>query len=303
MIKPNLAVIGAARCGTSSLVRSLSRHPDIFISDPKEPHFYAHHGSVGEYCGPGDEYMINSSIVRDPNEFYGLFQMARDESFVGDGSVSTMFYPQNSIAMIRKFGQPDFKIVAILRKPSERAFSNFMYMRSRGHEHIESFSEALEVEAERKNRNFHHMWLYKEGSSYKSQLEPFVKEFGDNLLVIVQEEFRSNPENSLRDLLQFLPVPYVDGLSISRAINSGGEPRIKSVTKLMNFVRKNETLLHGAKKVCPRAVVEFVKSISVNKACLPRKLATNLNQHFAEDEAYVEYVLGRSIDTWRGTKK
>ena len=38
--KPNLFLIGAPKCGTTSLASYLSDHPQIFVSDPKEPHFF-----------------------------------------------------------------------------------------------------------------------------------------------------------------------------------------------------------------------------------------------------------------------
>jgi hypothetical protein len=37
---PNFFILGAAKCGTSSLRGYLSRHPEVFMSDPKEPFFF-----------------------------------------------------------------------------------------------------------------------------------------------------------------------------------------------------------------------------------------------------------------------
>ena len=38
----NFYVIGAAKCGTTTLARYLARHPDLFVTKPKEPEFFAH---------------------------------------------------------------------------------------------------------------------------------------------------------------------------------------------------------------------------------------------------------------------
>ncbi|WP_040414858.1 sulfotransferase [Desulfococcus multivorans] len=38
---PDFFIIGAPRCGTTSLSRYLSKHPDICFSRPKEPHYFS----------------------------------------------------------------------------------------------------------------------------------------------------------------------------------------------------------------------------------------------------------------------
>ena len=38
---PNLLIIGAMKAGTSSLHEYLNLHPDIYMSNPKEIHYYA----------------------------------------------------------------------------------------------------------------------------------------------------------------------------------------------------------------------------------------------------------------------
>ena len=40
-LKPNFFIVGAPKCGTTSLSVYLSQHPEILISDPKEPHHFS----------------------------------------------------------------------------------------------------------------------------------------------------------------------------------------------------------------------------------------------------------------------
>ena len=40
-MKPNFLVIGAMKCGTTSLCSLLDQHPDIFMSNPKETYFFS----------------------------------------------------------------------------------------------------------------------------------------------------------------------------------------------------------------------------------------------------------------------
>ena len=40
MRKPNFFIVGAPRCGTTALLTYLRSHPEIFMSIPKEPHYF-----------------------------------------------------------------------------------------------------------------------------------------------------------------------------------------------------------------------------------------------------------------------
>ena len=41
MRKPNLFIIGAPKCGTTALSEYLREHPAVFVTQPKEPHFFS----------------------------------------------------------------------------------------------------------------------------------------------------------------------------------------------------------------------------------------------------------------------
>jgi hypothetical protein len=38
--RPQFFIVGAPKCGTTAMCHYLSQHPEIFISTPKEPHFF-----------------------------------------------------------------------------------------------------------------------------------------------------------------------------------------------------------------------------------------------------------------------
>ncbi len=37
---PNLYIVGAPKCGTTSVAEYLRKHPQVFIPEMKEPHFF-----------------------------------------------------------------------------------------------------------------------------------------------------------------------------------------------------------------------------------------------------------------------
>lgn len=71
-MKPNYIVIGSMKSGTSTLCHLLGQHPDIFMSNPKEP-----------------EYFCNPELYARGREWYEtLFEDATGKSAVGEGSTS-----------------------------------------------------------------------------------------------------------------------------------------------------------------------------------------------------------------------
>ena len=262
-------------------------------------HFFAHHGAEVNYQGPGDSYMMNDKVIVSPDKYFALYKNAGEARLRGEGSVSTLFFPERSLRNIAEFTEPDFKAIVVLRKPSERAYSSYLYLRGRGHENIESFEQALAAEPERKVKNYHHMWLYREASQYQQQLEPFVKALGDRLLIVVQEEFVAAPEESIKKVLAFLGAEYQAGLSEVGSVNRGGEPKSRVFMKMLDFVRKNTFLLNAVKRLTPRAFREFVKQKNLGRPEMPPTLEAELDDFFAPDLHYVERLLGREIAAWR----
>src|SRR5688572_18022865 len=92
-VRPNLLIAGAARSGTTALARRLAAHPEVFITEPKENHFFAHAERPRHYTGIGDDVMINRSLISDPSQYLALYASAGRARWRGDGSVSTLYHP------------------------------------------------------------------------------------------------------------------------------------------------------------------------------------------------------------------
>ncbi len=70
---PNFLIIGAPRCGTTTLYEALKAHPDVYMSPEKEPWYFA---AVGQpvWAGPGD-----AQGIRSWDTYCRLFDGARDQ--------------------------------------------------------------------------------------------------------------------------------------------------------------------------------------------------------------------------------
>ena len=157
---PNFLIIGAQKAGTTSLLRYLEAHPDIFVPDEKEVSVFF------------DDYHYNKRFEKIPYENY--FESWQGEKFAGNGPVNLLYFSDQSAKQIYKFNT-SMKLIAILRNPIDRAYSAYWYFVRNGFEK-ESFESALEREKEiLKYSNFEQKanFTYISHGYYHQQLIPF----------------------------------------------------------------------------------------------------------------------------------
>lgn len=113
---PNLFVPGTQKSGTTYLCAQLARHPDVYISDLKEPMFF------------------NSRNFDADNVHHYLkqhFSDAKDETWVGEGS-TLYFQDERAPYRIRRAFGVDLKFIICLRHPVEKALSLYLHNYRRG---------------------------------------------------------------------------------------------------------------------------------------------------------------------------
>lgn len=101
---PALFIVGAPRCGTTSLAGALASHPRIAFSKPKEPHYFT------ALCDP-----IDAAAVR--RDYLGRFfpNLSARHRAIGEGSVSTIYDPDAVRRILKCF--PNARFVAMVRSP------------------------------------------------------------------------------------------------------------------------------------------------------------------------------------------
>lgn len=295
-LRPNFLVIGAARSSTTAVAWALGARPDVFVTDPKETHFWAFTAAPRTFVGPGDDDMFNRHLVTDPDRYLALYAGSERAAIRGDGSVSTLYHPTASIEAIRRHAAPDVRLACILREPAARAHSAYLYLRSRGHEHLDTFDAGLAAEQERIAAGHHHMWHYRAMSRYADQLPAFAESFGDRLFVAVSEEVQADPATFSRTLLDFLGLDPDPPLDLSTEVNRGGEPRSALLTRTLGGLRRHDALRRAVRAVVPTSVRESVRRANLSSG--PTVDLTGLRAEFALDVAAVEQHLGRRIAAW-----
>jgi hypothetical protein len=209
-ILPDFIIIGAQRCGTTSLYNYVADHPDVASAFMKETHFFDLHFAkgLGWYRAH-----FPSAVHRQ------TVQLLRHRRlFVGEATPYYLFYP-HAARRVRAV-VPNAKLIVLLRNPIDRAYSHYHHEVSMGFE-TASFEEAIareeavlpeetaKVLANEGYRSFAHFhYSYVARGLYADQLESWVKLFGrDQLLIIKSEDFYANPSMVLGQVLQFLGLP------------------------------------------------------------------------------------------------
>ena len=106
---PNFFIVGAPKCGTTALCEYLKYHPNVFMSTPKEPHYFAEDFERYRHVKTEDKYL---ALFGDCNDRHLM---------IGEASV---FYLRSTraVSLIRDFN-PDAKIIVMLRNPVDMVYS------------------------------------------------------------------------------------------------------------------------------------------------------------------------------------
>lgn len=215
---PNFFIVGAAKCGTSSLFYYLDQHPDICMADEKhavEPAFFADHTGVSNM-----------------EDYLDLFSHYKSEKMVGEKSTAYL-YDKNTAGRIHKFN-PAAKIIIMLRNPLDMAYSLFNHNRRAGLEPIEQFNDALIAEETRVNDpGFRHSamgyyanFFYKRRGLFFTQLKRYYDVFDpDQILTVQLNDLRAKPAEVYRTVLRFLGVETAFTANLEK-MNKGGVLRI-----------------------------------------------------------------------------
>lgn len=293
----NFVIAGAARSATTAIARALNTHPDVFLSDPKEVHFFANAGRPRRFDGPGDDEMINRSLVSEPSDFQNLFRDAAQRR-IGEGSVSTLFHADRSIAALKEYAALDVKVIVYLREPAARSHSSYLYLRGRGYEDLPTFGEGLEAEQQRSDAGFHHMWMYRGMSRYDLQLPQFVAAFGDRLHIGIFEEFLADPESEMRKICTFLEIDEEVLFDLGTRVNHGGEPKSKAGAAVLNGLRRLSPLRDLVVRTTSPAFRERIRDLNLHSSTVNDPNLADLYTEGTSAIQAVEAALGRSIPSW-----
>ena len=177
---PNFIIIGAAKSATTTLTTILPRHPDFFISQPKEPKFFGRRYDKGW-------------------AWYGrLFRAGRTCRLRGEGSTmyaSALNSFSQAPALMHRY-LPDIKLIYVVRHPLDRIVSQWRHRKGR-QASTRDFTALMSSRHLRK--------LVVGCSLYNERLQSFRAFYPDDQIhCLTFEELIAEPRGTLHTLLSFL---------------------------------------------------------------------------------------------------
>jgi len=292
---PTFLVAGAGRSGTTGLVEGLRAHPKVFVTQPKEPHYFALHGRPARFAGPGDDATINRVAVTDRQGYLNLYPSEHGYAALGDGSVSTLFYYEHSIEEILAVN-PDMRIILLLRDPVARAYSAYLYMRARGFEPCSEFEDAIADEPRRRREGWHHLWLYTAMSEYAPGVRAFQESLGAGQVGIwFYDDMVADYRGLLSEVLGFLGIA-VQGESPDAIpyVNVSGAPRSATVQRAIWWATSHEPVRRTIKSLTSYRLRERTRRNLLRPDSLPGETRIRLHEVFAGDMTELARLIRRS---------
>ena len=211
---PNLLIVGAAKSGTTSLHNYLKQHPEIFMSNHKEPHFLINK-EIGENRIPKG--------VKKLNEYSSLFDGSDTFKYRGESSAMYLQFPNIAIKNIKKYLEKNIKIIIMLRNPIDRAFSGYQHVKRFNVDEELTFAQALDVCEDRyfKQTSLTPATRYIHIGMYYDFVKKFMHSFSGQVHVIIYDDFITDTQNELSKVFSFLKVKKID-VNITEKYMVGG---------------------------------------------------------------------------------
>lgn len=301
---PTFLIIGAAKAGTTALYMYLNQHPQIFMSEKKEPHFFSFENTPITFRGPRDEQAWKKLAVTELDAYQALFHNVTDHIALGEASTNYLYYHQQTAPRIKHY-IPYVKLIAVLRNPVDRAYSAYLHRRSEFREPCAVFSEALDAEPERINAGWGPSAHYFRGGLYYEALRTYFDLFdADQRRVYLYDDLVENPHGMVRDIFEYLGVDGQFQPDFSRRYNVSGpisNPILARLQALTLYTGVFQTLM----RVLPQFMVRPIRQAYRNardRSKVKPPISTHdyqrLKAAYHDDVLQVQALIGRDLSAW-----
>ena len=295
---PDFFIVGAPKCGTTSLASYLRAHPRIFMSAVKEPNYFC-------FDAPGLRDLY------DRPDMYGrLFARARPEQLCGEASTAYLFSNAAVPAILE--ANPAAKIIAMVRNPLDMVVSHHgqkLYTLEENEPDLERAWRLSPARAKgemvgprcRAPRYLDYQSIGRLGEQV-SRLKAVVPEH--QLLVIVFDDLCADRRRVYRDTCQFLGIPPDEqgAFAIENARRTHRWPDLARALKhLPGPIHRLKLHLRARfpaqAKALGRAVHRFNQH-AAERPALGESLRGEMVAAFKDDVALLGRLLDRDLGHW-----
>jgi hypothetical protein len=281
---PNFLVVGAEKAATTWLYNRLKDHPEIYLPETKEVHFF-------------NKFDSNLKEI-DRFERMGLgwyeqfFRNYNKKQAIGE--VTPMYLCDPEAPFRIKKVLPDVKIIMVLRDPIDRAYSHYWMAKNKKHTQL-SFEEAVDKKEPR----------FIQRGLYHKQLRVFLELFPiENIKVILFEDIKKNNIKELSDVYSFLGVnnKYIPE-GVNNKENSAQRPKsilihrvISGIIKLFRVKLKMGWAVDIFKSIGLADKVKMINSKKVTYEPINKIERNKLKEYYHESNEKLEKLLNRDLN-------
>lgn len=272
---PTFVIIGAAKAGTSALAYTVGEHPDAYLVPNKEVYFFD-----------------RDDIYANGVEWYReRFAGASSERAIGEASPSYLFFPAAPARMAALI--PDAKLIAILRDPVARAYSQYGHERFYARER-RSFSRAIDEELG-EGPDAGPPFYYVERGRYLPQLLRVCEHYPrESLLVLLSDDLSAAPEETFARVFRFLGIDdTVRPTKVGEVINPYRENRFPPLWRFM----MRHSLWHKLGPLREPITKAFIRT-RVSAPPVDPAVERRLRELFVADNTELGAWLGRDLSAW-----
>ena len=304
MVIPSIFIVGAPRCGTTSLAAYLASHPRVFVSRSKEPHHF------------GADLDIRVRPYADRRRYLELFEGAGSAQQAAEASVLYL-YSKIAPREIREFN-PSARIIIMVRDPVEMVCSLHAHNLLMGYENLPDLEQALAAEAERRQGRMTSSTClvpsalqYSALGKYAEHVQRYQEVFGaDRVKCILFDDLKEDPERTYRETLAFLGLEP-EGSPDFKAHNERQRWRVQPVGRwtVATFSRAHALSARLPTRILRRSVLltlgiafYFLTRPNLGKVVAASRISTELRdalrQAFKEDVERLAGLLDRELSSW-----
>ncbi|MEM9092479.1 MAG: sulfotransferase [Cyanobacteria bacterium P01_F01_bin.53] len=300
MTLPNFLIFGVQKAGTTSIYNYLKQHPQVFMSPLKETDFMGRESAAAPEGAEFEEQLSRGGrkqilTIKDYRE---LFDGVTDEIAIGEASPNYLFTHTLAVPNIQRH-IPNAKLMAVLRNPIERAYSDYLM-------HVRQVVGNRKPLAEQIQTSGDTSYTLLKGRYYEG-VKHFLEVFGpEQVKLFLYEELRNDSAGLMREVYSFIGVDPDFNADTSQKQQKAEIPKNQ---KLNQLLRTNNPIRSAAGSVLRMLMPEekrqalrsrLISANSQGKEGMPlsdedRKLLEN---YYREDILRLQDLIDRDLSGW-----
>ncbi len=299
-ILPNFFLVGAAKAGTTSIYKymEMSKSPEIFIPENKEPSFFALEGKKIDF----HNFPYELKLITRYEDYLDIFRGSESFKIRGDFSTPYLYFYKETVKNIKKYykNTSNLKFLIILRNPIDRAYSQYYHYVRDALESL-SFEEAIKAEKDRMKKNYHFDYFYIDRGFYYKQVKAYLDNF-ENVKILLFEDLKKNPYKTLEEIFNYLELDtkYLSNIDFNKKFNVSGKPKIKLLSKIIfskNPVAK--AIKSSIPKETREKMKQFIYKVNLNrKEKMKEETREYLKKVYREDIEKLSELIKKDLSHW-----